>query len=168
MTVLITTNSENFLKRWEYQTTLPASWEICMQVKKQLLELDMEQQIGSRLGKEYVKIVYCNPSYLTYMQNKYIMWNAGLDETEARIKFASGSINNIRYANDTTLMAENKEELKSLLMKLKEESENFGLKLSFQKTNIMASGPIISWQIDGERMETVYSLRVEISPKTYM
>ena len=91
-----------------------------------------------------------------------------MDETEARIKFASGSINNIRYANDTTLMAENKEELKSLLMKLKEESENFGLKLSFQKTNIMASGPIISWQIDGERMETVYSLRVEISPKTYM
>ena len=67
-----------------------------MQVKKQQLELDMEQQIGSKSGKEYVKIVYCNPSYLTYMQNKYIMWNAGLDETQAGIKFASGSINNLR------------------------------------------------------------------------
>ena len=77
-------------------------------------------------------------------------------------------INNLRYVDDPTLMAESEEELKSLLMKVKEESENFGLKLSFQKTNIMASGPIISWQIDGERMEIVYSLRVEISPKTYM
>ena len=71
------------------------------------------------------------------------------------MKITGRNINNFRYANDTTLMAENKEELKSLLMKLKEESENFGLKLSFQKTNIMASGPIISWQIDGETMDTM-------------
>ena len=64
-----TTNSGKFFKRWEYQTTLPASWEICMQVKKQQLELDMEQQIGSKLGKEYVKAVYCHSAYLTYMQS---------------------------------------------------------------------------------------------------
>ena len=67
-TVWITTNCGKFLKRWEYQTTLPASWEICMQVKKQQLELDMEQQTGSKSGKEYVKAVYCHPAYLTYMQ----------------------------------------------------------------------------------------------------
>ena len=69
LTVLITTNCGKFLKRWEYQTTLPASWEICMQVKEQQLELDMEQQTGSKLGKEYVKAVYCHPAYLTYMQS---------------------------------------------------------------------------------------------------
>ena len=66
----ITTNCGKFLKRWEYQTTWPASWEICMQVKKQQLELDMEQWIGSKSGKEYVKPVYCHPDYLTYMQNE--------------------------------------------------------------------------------------------------
>ena len=87
---------------------------------------------------------------------------------QAGIKIAGRNINNLRYANDTTLMAESEEEVKSLLMKVKEESEIFGLKLNFQKTNIMASGPIISWQIDEERMEIVYSLRVEIPPKTYM
>ena len=69
LTVWITTNCGKFWKRWEYQTILPASWEICMQVKKQQLELDMEQQTGSRLGKEYVKAVYCHPAYLTYMQS---------------------------------------------------------------------------------------------------
>ena len=78
------------------------------------------------------------------------MRNAGLDETQAGIKTAGRNINNIRYANDTTLMAESKEELKSLLMKRKEESENVGLKLNTQKTKIMASSPITSWQIDGE------------------
>ena len=83
------------------------------------------------------------------------MRNAGLDEAQAGIKIARGNINNLRYANDTTLMAESEEEVKSLLMKVKEESEIFGLKLNFQKTNIMASGPIISWQIDGETMEPV-------------
>ena len=86
---------------------------------------------------------------------EYIMRNPGLDEAQAGIKTAGRNINNLRYADDTTLMAESEEELKSLLMKLKEESEKVGLKLGIQKTKIMVSGPIISWQIDGETMETV-------------
>ena len=83
------------------------------------------------------------------------MRNAGLKEAQAGIKIAGRNINNLKYADDTTLMAERKEELKSLLMKVKEESEKFGLKLNIQKTKIIASSPIISWQIDGETMETV-------------
>ena len=83
------------------------------------------------------------------------MRNAGLDEAQARIKIAGRNINNLIYADDTTLMAKIKEELKSLLMKVKEESENVGLKLNIQKTKIMSSSPITSWQIDGETMETV-------------
>ena len=83
------------------------------------------------------------------------MRNAGLEETQARIKIAGRNINNLRYADDTTLMAESEEELKSLLMKVKEESEKLGLKLNIQKMKIMASGPITSWEIDGERVETV-------------
>ena len=83
------------------------------------------------------------------------MWNAGLYEAQAGIKIAGRNINNLRYADDTTLMAENEEELTSLLMKVKEESEKVGLKLNIQKTKIMASGLITSWQIDGETMETV-------------
>ena len=81
------------------------------------------------------------------------MWNAGLDEAQAGIKIPRRNINNLRYADDTTLMAESEEELKSLLMKVKEESEKVGLKLNIQKTNIMASGPITSWQIDGETVD---------------
>ena len=83
------------------------------------------------------------------------MWNAGLDEAQAGIKIAGRNINNLRYADDTTLMAERKEELKSLLMKVKEKNEKVGLKLNIQKTKIMVSGPITSWQIDGKTMETV-------------
>ena len=83
------------------------------------------------------------------------MRNAGLEETQAGIKIARRNINNLRYADDTTLMAESEEELKSLLMKVKEESEKVGLKLNIQKTKIMASGPITSWEIDGETVETV-------------
>ena len=83
------------------------------------------------------------------------MWNARLDEAQAEIKIAGRNINNLRYADDTTLMAESEEELKSFLMKVKEESEKVGLKLNIQKTKIMASSPITSWQIDGETMETV-------------
>ena len=83
------------------------------------------------------------------------MRNAGLDEAQAGIKIAGRNINNLRYADDTTLMAESKEELKSLLMEVKEESEKVGLKLNIQRTKIMASGPITSWQIDGETVETV-------------
>ena len=86
---------------------------------------------------------------------EYIMKNAGLDEAQAGIKIAVRSINTLRYADDTTLMAESKEELKSLLMKVKQESEKAGLKLNIQKTKIMASNSITSWQIDGETMETV-------------
>ena len=83
------------------------------------------------------------------------MWNAGLEETQAGIKIAGRNINNLRYADDTTLMAESEEELKSLLMKVKEESENVGLKLNIQKMKIVASGPITSWEINGETVETV-------------
>ena len=86
---------------------------------------------------------------------EYIMRNAGLEEAQAGIKIAGRNINNLRYADDTTLMAESEEELKSLLMKVKEEREKVGLKLNIQKMKIMASGPIISWQIDGETVETV-------------
>ena len=83
------------------------------------------------------------------------MWNSGLDEAQTGIKIAGRNINNLRYADATTLMSESEEELKSLLMKVKEESEKIGLKLNIQKTKIMASGPITSWQVDGETMETV-------------
>ena len=86
---------------------------------------------------------------------EYIIRNAGLDEAQAEIKFARRNINNLRYAFDTTLMAESEEELKSLLKKVKEKSEKVGLKLNIQKTKIMASGPITPWEIDGETVETV-------------
>ena len=109
-----------------------------MQVRKQQLELHMEQQTGSKSGKEYIKAVYCHPAYL---YAEYIMWKVGLDETQARIKIAGRNINNLRYADDTTLMAKSEEELKSLLMKVKVESEKVGLKLNIQKTKIMASVP---------------------------
>ena len=89
---------------------------------------------------------------------EYIRRKAGLDEAQAGIKIAGRNINNLRYVDDTTLMAESEEELKSLLMKVKEESEKVGLKLNIQKTKIMASGPITSWQIDGETVETVVTL----------
>ena len=139
----------------EYQATWPASWEICMQVKKQQLELDMEKQTGSKLGKDYVKAIYCHAAYLTYMHAEYIMRNAGLYEAQTGIKIAGRNINNLTYADDTSFMAESQEELKSLLMKVKEESEKVGLKLNIQKTKIMASGPITSWKIVGETVETV-------------
>ena len=89
--------------------------------------------------------VYCHSAYLAYMHEK--LWT---ERSTARIKIAGRNINNIRYVDDTTLMAESEEELKSLLMKMKQESEKVGLKLNIQKTKIMASGPITSWQIDGE------------------
>ena len=91
-----------------------------MQARKQQLELDMEQQTGSKLGKEYIKAVYCCPTYLTYMQST--SWEM-LNEAQAGIKIARRNINNLRYADDTTLVAESEEELKSLLMKVKEETE---------------------------------------------
>ena len=124
-----------------------------MQVNKQQLELDTEQQTGSKSRKEYVKAADCHLAYLTY--EEYIMRNTGLDEAQAGIKIAGRDISNLRYADDTTLMAES-EELKSL----DDESERrewkkSSLKLNIQKTKIMASNPITSWQIGGETMETV-------------
>ena len=113
-----------------------------MQVRKQQLELDMEQQPGSK------------PCLFNFYEG-YIMRNAGLEEAQAGIKIAGRNINNLGYADDITLMAESEEQLKRLLMKVKEESEKVGLKLNIQKTKIMASGPITSWQIDGETMETL-------------
>ena len=104
----------------------------------------MEQHTGSKLGNKYFKVVYCHPAYLTYMQStsgEMLGWNA-----QAGFKIVRRNINNLIYANDTTLMAES-EELKSLLMKLKEGSEKVDLKLNIQKTKIMASCPITSWQI---------------------
>ena len=97
---------------------------------------------------------------------EYIMRNAGLEETQGRIKIAGRNINHLRYADDTTLMAESEEELKSLLMKVKEESEKVGLKLNIQKTKIMASSPITPWEIDGERVETVSDLILGASKVT--
>jgi len=111
-----------------------------MQVKKQHLELDMEQQTVSKLGVEYVKAVYCHPAYLTYMQStscEMLGWMKC--KLESRLP---GEIYNLRYADDTTLMAGSEEKLKSLLMKVKEETENVGLKLNIQKTKIMPFGPI--------------------------
>ena len=107
-------------------------------------------QIGKGVCQGYV---YHSAYLSTYAE--YIMWNARLDEAQAGIKIAGRNINNLRYADDTTLMAESKEELKSFLMKVKEESEKSGLKLNIQKTKIMVFCPITSWQIDGEIMETV-------------
>ena len=94
------------------------------------------------------------------------MWNARLDVAQAGIKITRRNINNLRYADDTNLMTESKEELKSLLMKVKEESEKVGLKLNIQKTMIMASGPITSWQIDGETMETGRDFIISWAPKS--
>ena len=107
-------------------------------------------QIGKGVHQGYI----LSPC-LFNLYAEYIMRNAGLEEAQAGIKIAGRNINNLRYADDTTLMVESEEELKSLLMKVKEESEKVGLKLNIQKTKIMASGPITSWEIDGETVETV-------------
>ena len=107
-----------------------------------------------QIGKGVCQDCILSPC-LFNLHAEYIIWNARLDEAQARIKIAGRNINNLRYADDTTLMAESEEELKSLLMKVKEESEKVGLRLNIQKTRIMASGPITSWEIDGETVETV-------------
>ena len=112
-----------------------------MQVKEQQLKLDMEQQSASTLEKEYVKAVYCHPAYLT-SNAMNIMQIAWLHKTQTGFKIGRRNINNFRYADDTTLMAESKEELNSLLMKLNEESEKVSLKLNIQEPKIMACCPI--------------------------
>ena len=107
-----------------------------------------------QIGKGVCRGCILSPG-LFNLYAEYIMRNAGLEEAQAGIKIAGKNINNLRYTDDTTLMAESEEALKSLLMKVKEESEKVGLKLKIQKTKIMASGPITSWEIDGETVETV-------------
>ena len=124
-----------------------------MQVRKQQLELDMEQETV-QIGKGVCQDCILSPC-LFDLHAEYIMRNAGLEEAQAGIKITGRNINNLRYADDITLMLESEEELKNFLMKVKEESEKAGLKLNIQKTKIMASSPITSWQIDGETMETV-------------
>ena len=124
-----------------------------MQAKKQQLEMDVEQQTDSKQGKEYITAVHCHPAYLTYIQSKSCKMPRPMKQ--AGINVTGRNINNLRYANDTTLMGENVEELKSLLMKVKEESEKAGLKLNIHKSKIMASSPITSWQTDVEKVETL-------------
>ena len=119
-----------------------------MQVKKQQLELDIEKQTGSKLGRSMSRLYIFTCLFSLYTD--YIMRNVGLDEAQAGIKIAGENINNLRYADDTILMAESKE-LTSLLMKVEEESEKVGFKLNIQKTKILASSPITSWQIDGKQ-----------------
>ena len=112
-------------------------------VKKQQLEPDVEQLTDPKLGKEYIKAVHCHPAYLTSVQST--SWEMlGWMKYKLESRLPGGNINNLRYADDTTLMAESEEELKSLLMKVREESEKAGLKLNIQKTKIMASSPISS------------------------
>ena len=118
-----------------------------------------------QIGKGVRQVCILSPC-LFNLHAAYIMRNAGLEETQAGIKITGRNINNLRYADHTTLMAESEEELKSLLMKVKEESEKVGLKLSIQKTKIMASGPITSWQIDGETVETMADFILEGSKIT--
>ena len=124
-----------------------------MQVRKQQLELDMEQQTGFQIGKGVRQGCVLSPCLFNFYA-EYIMRNAGLEEAQAGNKIAGRNVNNLKYANDTIFMAES-EELKSLLRKVKKESEKVGLKLNIQKTKILASGPITSWQIGGETLETV-------------
>ena len=123
-----------------------------MQVQKQQLELVMEHWF--QIGKGVCQGCILSPC-LFNLYAEYIMRNAGLEETQAGIMIAGRNINHLRYADDTTLMAESEEELKSLLMKVKEESEKVGLKLNIQKMKIMVSGPITSWEMDGKTVETV-------------
>ena len=125
-----------------------------MQIRKQELELNVEQQAGSKLGKEDIKSIYCHPAYLTSRQST--SWETlGWKKHKLESRLLGEIINNLKYADDTTLMAESEEELKSLLVKVKKESEKVGLKLNIQKTKIMASCPITLWEIDGETVEIV-------------
>ena len=123
-----------------------------MQEKKQQLKPYMTDWF--KIGKGVHQGCILSPC-LFNLYAEYIMWNARLDDSQTRIKIARRNINNLRYADDTTLMVESKEELKSLLMRVKEESEKAGLKLNIQKMKIMTSSPIISWWAEGEKVETV-------------
>ena len=124
-----------------------------MQLKKQPLESDMEQWTGSKLGKRVWQGCILSPCLFNF-NAEYIMWNARVDEAQAGIKIAGRNINTLRYADDTIPMAESEEELKSLLMRMNEQSERAGLKFNIQKTKIVASGPTTSWQIERGKVET--------------
>ena len=161
-----------FFKRWKYQTTWPASWEILYAGQEATVRTRHGTTDWFQTGKGVPQGCILSPC-LFNLYTEYIMRNAGLDEAQAGIKIARfkteswiqeiqdcyWNINNLRYADDTTLMAESEEELKILLMKVNEKSEKVGLKLNIQKTKIMASGPITSWQIHGETMETFLGLQ---------
>ena len=134
-------------QRQEYQTTLAVSWETSMQVKEQQLEPDMEQWTGSIMGKEGCILSPC----LFSLYAEYIMRSARLDKAQAGMKIDGRNTNNLRYADDTSLIRENEEELKSLLMKVKEDIEKAGLKLNIQRIKIMASGCITSWHTNGKQ-----------------
>ena len=149
--VWITANCGKFLDGNTRPSGLLPEKSVCRSRSK--LELNMEQQTGSKSGRSTSRLY--TVTLLLNLYAEYIMQNARLDETKAGIKMAGKNINNLRYAGDNTLAAESKEELKTLLMKMKE-SEKVGLKLNIQKSKIMASGPVTSWQIDAETMETDY------------
>ena len=119
LTVWIATNCGKFFKRWKYQITLPAFWEICMQVMEQQLESDMNNRLIPNWDRSTSRLYILSP-WLSNLHAEHIMWNARLDEAQAGIKTAGRNINNLRYADDTTLKAESEEELESLLMKVKE------------------------------------------------
>ena len=141
-TVWIITNSGKLLKRREYQTILPVSWETCMWVKKKPLEPLYGTTDWFNIEKGVQQGCMMSPC-LFNLYTEHIMRNAGLDDLQAGLRIGSRISNNLRYADDTTLMAESKEELKSLLMRVKEEGERAGLKLNIKKTKIMASSPLL-------------------------
>ena len=132
------------LKKKKKEKKKPASWETCVQVRKQQLKLDMKQWTGSKIGKGVHQGCVLSPCLFNFYAD-YIMWNAELDESQAGIKISRRNITNLTYVDVTSLMAESKDEQNSLLMKLKEESEKANLKLNSPKTKIMASNPIASW-----------------------
>ena len=151
LTVWITTNCGKFFKRWEYQTILLRNHYAG---PEETVRTGHGTTDWFQIGKGVHQGCILSPC-LFNLYAEYIMRNAGLEEAQAGIKIAGRSIHNLRYADDTTLMAESEEELKSVLMKVKEESEKVGLQLNIQKTKIMASGPITSWEIVKATVETV-------------
>ena len=153
LTVWITTNCGKFWKRWGYQNTWPAFRETYMQVKKQQLGLDMEQQTGSKLGKEYVKAVYCHPAYLTYMKStSFEMPGWMKHKLESRLL---GEISITSDSQMTLTYSRKQRRTKEPLDESERGEWKVGLKLNIQKTKVMASSPITPWQIDGKTMEKV-------------
>ena len=154
LTVWITTNCEKFLKEMGIPDHLTCLFRNLYAHQEATVRTGHGMTDLFQIGKGVRQGCILSPC-LFNLYAEYIVRNAGLEETEAGIKIAGRNINNLRYADDTTFMAKSEEELKSLLMKVKEESEKVGLKLNIQKMKIMASGPITSWEIDGETLETV-------------